>query len=281
MGYVPFMKSEPFKNTDQLYVLVLGCDENRYYVPPGSNRKPQIIDKYARTDTIQLIRLDFKRKSIGMMQIPRDTVVEVNGYARQKINGLHTLGGKDATAEAVTQLTGIRPDRVVVLDYDAIRKIIDEVGGVEVYVSKRMKYDDKRGELHVDLKPGRQLLDSDTAIGFLRFRHDSDFERGKRQQEFMVAFKQRVTEEVAWNQVPRLASLAMKVVGGGISADEFIAIGMFAKEIPPAAIKHGIYPVEEGAGTRLNPIYSKVQDALIESGLIDGPPRTIASASPR
>ena len=268
-GYVPFYRPDPFVGQRELFVLVLGCDENRYYAIPGSNKTGQVLNEFARTDTIQLIRLDFDHKAVGMMQIPRDTMVEVPGYDRMKINGLHPIGGPDATSEAVTQLTGIRPDKVVVLNYDAIKKMIDEVGGVEMYVPKRMKYRDKRGGLNINLKPGRQKLSGETAIGFLRYRHDSDFKRGGRQQEFMVAFKEKVTSPSQKVSVFRLANLAMRVVGGGISADEFASLGKFSSEVPPARIKHGIYPVSEGPGSELQPLTDQVPEKLVECGLRD------------
>jgi LCP family protein required for cell wall assembly len=272
-------KPDPLKGRDNFFVLLLGCDENRYYSSIRSGKPGQILDQRARTDTIQLIRLDLKNKSIGMMQIPRDTFVEVPGYSSGKINGLHVAGGPEATAEGVTMLTGIRPDRVVLLDYPSIVKMIDEVGGVEIMVDKRMKYDDDRGDLHVDLKPGRQLLNGLTALGYLRWRHDSDLFRGSRQQDFLVAFKEKVMGNgMGLRQVYRLSSLAMKVVGGGITADEFVAIGKFAQDVPASRIKHGRLPVREGRGTYLVFEPENLQSALEESGLIDPVPKAHASA---
>lgn len=268
-GYVPFYKPDPFVGRDDLFVLLLGCDEDRYYARPSSNKTGQVLNQFARTDTIQLIRIDFKHKAVGMMQIPRDTVVSVPGYAKMKINGLHVAGGVDATEAGVTKLTGIRPDRVVVLNFAAIKKMIDEVGGVEINVPKRMKYRDKRGDLDIDLRPGPQLLDGKTAIGYLRWRHDSDFKRGGRQQEFMLAFKDKVTDPKEHFSVFRLSNLAMEVVGGGITADEFAALGEFAAGVPPSHIKHGIYPVVDGHGTELEPVLARVPEALLQCGLTD------------
>ena len=277
----PF-KADPFAGLDQLYVLVLGCDQDLYY---GGK---QVVHKFARTDTIQLVRLDFKHKAIGMMQIPRDTVVHVDGFKTRKINGLFLAGGlrphapfdleaaKAATVEGVTQLTGITPDRVIVLDYQAIREMIDEVGGVEVYVPRKMDYDDVRGHLHVHLKPGRQTLNGRTAIGFLRFRKDSDFHRGSRQQEFMIAFKQKVTgPRMRIDDFVRLSNLAIKVVNGGVSSAEFFALGKFAQEVPQSRIKQGMLPVEDGSGTELLPIQDKIAGALEACGLKDSITHTV------
>lgn len=268
-GYVPFVKRDPFEGRDDIFILILGCDEDRYYARPGSGKEGQVIEKRARTDTMQLVRLDFEHNAVGMMQIPRDTMVEIPGYSRMKINGLHVAGGVDATVDGVAALTGIMPERVVLLDYKAIEQMIDEVGGVEVYVPRRMKYEDTRGGLHIDLEKGRQKLDGETALGFLRFRKDSDFHRGRRQQEFMIAFKEKVTDPANRLSVFKLANLAMKVVNGGLNSDEFVSIGKFASSVPPAKIKHGVLPVVDGSGSELLFVQDRLFDSLIESGLVD------------
>lgn len=269
-GYVPFVpKPEPFVGRNDLYVLMLGCDEDRYYARPGSGKEGQVLEQRARTDTMQLVRLDFKHNAVGMLQIPRDTMVELPGYARMKINGLHVAGGVDAAVDGVAYLTGITPDRVVLLDYSAIEKMIDEVGGVEVDVARRMRYKDARGGLNIDLEKGKQVLDGEKALGYLRFRHDSDFHRGKRQQDFMMAFKQKATAQRDPLAVFTLANLAMDVVNGGLTADEFVAIGTFASKVSPANVKQGVLPVVDGSGSELLFVQDRLHDALIESGMVD------------
>jgi LCP family protein required for cell wall assembly len=269
-GYVPFVaKRDPFAGRGDLFVLILGCDEDRYYARPGSGREGQVLEQRARTDTMQLVRLDFEHNAVGMMQIPRDTMVEIPGYHRMKINALHVAGGVDAAVEGVWSLTGIRPDRVVLLDYKAIERMIDEVGGVEVFVPRKMKYEDERGGLHIDLQKGRQHLNGETALGYLRFRRDSDFHRGRRQQDFMIAFKEKVTDPANRLSVFKLANLAMQVVNGGLTADEFVSIGKFASSVPPAKIKHGVLPVVDGSGSELLFVADRLDEALIECGLRD------------
>lgn len=268
-GYIPFVQRDPFEGRNDLFILILGCDEDRYYARRGSGKEGQVTEKLARTDTMQLVRLDFKHNAVGMMQIPRDTMVEIPGYHRMKINGLHVAGGVDAAVNGVSMLTGITPDRTVLLDYGAIERMIDEVGGVEIYVEKKMKYEDTRGGLHIDLDKGMQTLSGETALGFLRYRRDSDFHRGKRQQEFMIAFKERVTNPASSLSMFKLANLAMEVVNGGLNSDEFLSIGKFASNVPPAKIKHGVLPVVDGSGSELLFVQDRLHDALVESGLVD------------
>lgn len=269
--YVPFVEPvDPFKNRRDLFILILGCDENRYYARPGTG-EGQVLETRARTDTIQLVRLDYVNNSVGMMQIPRDTMVDIPGYHRMKINGLYPAGGTQATLNGVASLTGITADRVVILDYEAIQALIDEVGGVKVDVERRMKYTDNRGGLHIDLQPGEQVLTGETALGYLRFRHDSDLFRGKRQQEFMIAFKEKVTSPEASVNLLLMSNLAMRVVGEGLTAREFASIGKFMQNVPLDRIKHGVLPVADGSGSELIFLQEQLHDALVESGLVDPP----------
>jgi LCP family protein required for cell wall assembly len=218
---------------------------------------------------MQLVRLDFENNAVGMLQIPRDTMVDIPGYSRMRINGLHVAGGVQASVEGVAYLTGITPDRVVLLDYKAIQDMIDEVGGVEVDVPRRMRYEDTRGGLHIDLEKGPQVLDGETALGYLRFRQDSDFHRGKRQQDFMMAFKEKATDPKNGFSVFKMANLAIKVVSGGLNADEFVSIGNFASKVPPANIKQGVLPVVDGRPGELLFVQERLHDVLIESGMVN------------
>lgn len=259
--------ANPFEGRDELFILLLGCDENR--APRG-----KVLNQWARTDSIHLVRLDFKNKAIGMMQIPRDTVVEVPGYRRMRINGLHVLAGPEATAQGVEILTGIRPERVIVLNYSAIKQLVDTVGGVEVFIEKRMKYRDRAGELDIDFKPGRVLLDGQHAVAYLRYRNDDDFRRGRRQQEFLINFKHKLMTQP--EKIAEIANQILKIVSTSFTENEIHHLSKFISGIPSNRFKHGVLPVQDAGGYDLKPISSKLDDALVESGLKTPSSRTVS-----
>ena len=84
-------QADPFEGRDSLTLLVLGCDEDRYF---GGE---QIIRHQARSDMMLLAKLDFKNTRITAISIPRDTLCQVPGYREQKINGYHLIGGTQKT----------------------------------------------------------------------------------------------------------------------------------------------------------------------------------------
>lgn len=131
--------------------------------------------KNVRTDTMILSRVNFKSGKISLLSIPRDTRVMVNGRL-DKANHAHSYGGIDLTLETVREFLDIDLDYYVKVNYEAVKELVDAIGGVEIDVPRRMKYDDTTAgkELHIDLEEGVQTLDGDQALGFLRWRKNND-----------------------------------------------------------------------------------------------------------
>jgi polyisoprenyl-teichoic acid--peptidoglycan teichoic acid transferase len=242
---------EVFHGRESLTLLVLGCDEDRYY---GGK---QVIRKQARSDMMLIARLDFSNNRITGVSIPRDTLVQLPGYRERKINEYHAIGvdrgperGKILAREAATAIVPVEIDRVVVLDYDAFQEMVNLVGGVEVYIPKRMRYKDVRGGIEMDFKPGRQLLNGYDAMCFVRYRKsDSDFERQKRQKDFLLAFKETIEGKPAI--LNKVADKALDVLGGEFTAEEVAALALFARKIGADNVKLGQIPVVDAPNYNL------------------------------
>lgn len=269
---IGFLNQDPrqaFQNRDSETILILGCDEDRFYhgiLLHGQN----IWKKYARSDMMLLAKLDFNTNTITGISIPRDTLVTLPKYGRHKINAFHELAKpKDAdevTKEAIQQiLPGVEIDKVVDLDFEAIQKLVDIVGGVEVNVPKEMNYDDNAGELHIHLKPGLQTLDGYNAMGFVRFRHDreSDFGRQQRQKDFLAAFKKSVFKNVF--KLPEIADQGKACLNFALDDDELRSLAAFARRVPSQNIKMGMVPVVE-RGKNLVVDERKLPQTLAEYG---------------
>ena len=144
-----------------------------------------------RSDTLMLVNLDTSTGRLSIVSIPRDTRAPIEGRRNQeKINHSFAYGGPELTTDTVSNLLGIDLEYYVLADYQMVRKFVDLVGGVEIYVPMDMKYTDPADDppLYIDLKEGQQVLDGDKALQFLRFRKgyaDADLGRVRAQQEFM------------------------------------------------------------------------------------------------
>ena len=154
------------------------------------------------TDTIMLVSWNMDENNVDVISVPRDTYYERSGYtsaAQKKINAAYGAGGIISTANAVSDvLFGIPINYYAIVDYDAVKTVVDGIGGVPMSIEKAMKYDDPTDTppLHINIPAGDQVLDGEHAVQFLRYRKgykDGDIGRVKAQQEFIKsAFKQAI-----------------------------------------------------------------------------------------
>jgi len=128
------------------------------------------------TDTIMVCSYDPKTQQASMLSVPRDTYIGKNSAtatASEKINSRYQLG-IDKTLKAINRVTGMEIEYYVVVDTNALVRLVDQMGGVEFNVPIDMDYDDWEQDLHIHLKAGMQKLNGDQAEQVLRFRHNND-----------------------------------------------------------------------------------------------------------
>ena len=139
-------------------------------------------------------------------QIPRDTYVEDPRFGPVKINALYSLGGIEATKGELSQHLNRPIQHHLLVNLASIRRMADQLGGIEVDVPKRMHYIDKTQGLYIDLQPGPQLLRGRDLEGFLRFRHDEtgDLGRMERQQLALKALFRKLSQPQYLVRLPAL-----------------------------------------------------------------------------
>lgn len=161
--------AETLENLDKIQVLVMGVSTDN-----GGKL----------TDTIIVGTYDPKTQHVSLLSIPRDTFVgknEATASAYDKINALYQKS-PEKTLEAVNSITGLDLKYYVVIDNQALIKLVDVIGGVEFevpYVPGGMVYDDPSQDLHINLQSGMQLIDGEKAEQLLRYRHGNPDKNGK------------------------------------------------------------------------------------------------------
>lgn len=153
---------ETLKNLDELKVLILGVSTDTSAV---------------LTDTIIVASYNPKTQKASLLSIPRDTFVGKNENAAtsyNKINALYQTGPEKILA-AVNDLTNLNLQYYVVVNTEALIKLVDTIDGVEFNVPIDMDYDDSSQDLHIHLKAGLQLLDGEKSENLVRFRHNNDW----------------------------------------------------------------------------------------------------------
>ncbi len=181
------------------------------------------------TDTIMLAGFDVKNKKMSVISIPRDTIVNVKRSVK-KINGAYANAGGDIFAlyDEVESLTGIRPDRYMLVEVDGFIELIDAIGGVEVDVPIDMHYEDKTQNLSIHIDKGLQVLDGYDSMGFVRYRAtyvEGDIGRIKTQHIFLKALAKKLLKAETLLKVPEIAKIVIENVDTDLTLGNEIWLG--------------------------------------------------------
>jgi LCP family protein required for cell wall assembly len=166
-------------------------------------------DGNGNADTIMVMTYDVKNGKIGVLSVPRDTVVQTTRRP-PKINAAYSQGASTVRKELSTML-GIPIDFTICVDMKAFVELVNAVGGVEQFeVPVLMDYDDPMQDLHIHFYPGMQDLNGQQALEVARFRKnsngeggyaDSDIGRTHTQQALLRALSAKV---LAWQNVTKV-----------------------------------------------------------------------------
>lgn len=140
----------------------------------GSDARPGEPFLGSRSDAIQLVGIDARTHHAVTIGVPRDSYVQIPGHGRDKINAAMVYGGPQATAQAVANLVGIRPDYVFVTSFRGMVRMVGGIHGIRVKVTFNMN--DQGQVFH----PGVTELSGVEALAFSRIRHGlprGDFDR--------------------------------------------------------------------------------------------------------
>ena len=167
------------------------------------------------TDTIMVASYDTVNQDVGIMSIPRDTMVNVK-WDIKRINSVYSYNGRsiDALKKHISKVVGFTPDFYAKVDLSMFIKLVDLVEGVEFDVPQDMNYDDPAQDLHIHLKKGVQVLDGQSAMELVRFRRypEGDIKRVEVQQAFMKALIKECLAMENWGKIKAYIDLAMENV---------------------------------------------------------------------
>ncbi|MFI2511357.1 LCP family protein [Streptomyces sp. NPDC018972] len=197
-------------------ILVLGSDTRS-----GGNEKlgGGTDDGTARSDTAMIVHVHEGHKKASVVSLPRDTVVDrpectdTDGGTHPAASGVmfnsaYATGGVACAVKTVESITDLRMDHYLEVDFTGFRKLIDELGGVEVTTGEDIDDPDS----HLELEAGTHRLDGAQALGLVRTRHGvgdgSDLGRIQLQQAFVRALARQIGEVGVLTDPKKLYSLA-------------------------------------------------------------------------
>lgn len=217
--------------------------EQEEVVPDGVKARKELCytfllaasdDGNGNADTIMVMMYDVPNQKIGVVSIPRDTVVRTTRTNSPKINAAYGKG-VETLREEVSQLIGFPIDFYLTVDMKAFVALVDAVGGITFDVPVEMYYHDPKQNLSIRYHPGEQYLNGQQALEVARFRKngdgtgypDSDIGRTRTQHKMMATVAQKV---ISWNSVTKLNQF-MKIFDEYVETDlTFSNMAYFAKQ---------------------------------------------------
>ncbi len=233
--------SSPAPESDRKNILIMGIDRR-----PG---EPFI----SRTDTMMLASVDPESDEIAILSIPRDLYVVIPGRGQDRINtafvygsaGNNPAGGAQLAMQTVEYNLGVPVHDYVLVDFSAVTRGIDAIGGVTIDVPYDIN-DPTFPDMNYGYDPlyipaGRQQMDGATALKYARTRHqDNDFQRAHRQQQVIMAIRQKMLG-LGLPELLRQAPFLYQQINSGIrtdlSLDEIIGLATTAAGISSESIR--------------------------------------------
>ena len=220
------VEAEPGK---PFYTLLLGSDSRE-----GSLSDPQemYLNGNERTDVIMLARIDPSNKQVTLVSIPRDTPYTMEDGSVAKINEAYNHGGVAESIKAISNLTGVGISHYAEVKVSQLEAIVDSLGGIDIYVDRKLKVPDTHTGETIEIKKGQQTLNGRQAQAFVRARHEynregeaQDVNRQGNVRTFTQALAKKVLDRPAF-ELPGVILDLSQYVGTDMRSKDLIPLGM-------------------------------------------------------
>ena len=215
------------------------------------------------TDTIILASIRPSDNKVALLSIPRDLIVPLDNFGWRKINAANAYGemqekgnGPELARTTIENIFGIEIPYYVRIDFNGFKDIIDDVGGVELYVEKSFTDNsyptEDYGYQVISFKEGWQQMDGDKALKYSRSRHGnngegSDFARAKRQQKVLMSLKEKLLSWQLLKDPTKISSLLKTLQANfktNLQLGEILRLAKIGRVVDQSSISHQI--ISEG-----------------------------------
>jgi LCP family protein required for cell wall assembly len=209
-------------------ILVLGSDARvKGKAEPGA----QTIGETSRSDSIMLLRIGGGANA--QLSILRDTVVDIPGHGRNKINAAYAFGGPSLAIQTVENYLGTPINHLIEVNFENFPDLIDALGGITYTgncVISKINGGSRNGGTTLRLKAGTHKLNGDEALALARTRHNAcrpqedDRARVRRQQKILSAIKGQVTSFGTFVRLPWVSWAAPKTIRSDMSGPTLLGL---------------------------------------------------------
>ncbi|MBS1883840.1 MAG: LCP family protein [Actinobacteria bacterium] len=242
----------------------------------GSDKRPEFGEEYGRSDTTILLRLDAEQNLISVMSIPRDLKTEIPGIGTEKFNAAYSAGGPKLAAQVVKEMTGLKINHIINIDFLGFVRAVDAIGCVYTDVDRRYYHSNvgvapEEEYSEINIKPGYQKLCGRKALEYVRYRHtDTDIVRSARQQNFLSQVRHQVSPVELITDSHNLIDILAEYTTSDIhEGAELITLLDLLYELKGAEINQVHFPAELGPSyvySNAPEIHHAVKEFLGEAG---------------
>ncbi|WP_433748817.1 LCP family protein [Paenibacillus amylolyticus] len=209
------------EHTDPFSLLLLGIDQR--------DNEP------SRSDTIIYSVVRPEDNKVLLLSIPRDSYTEIVGRdVKSKINSAYAHGEAKMAMDTVENLLGNKVDFYAAINFNGLKDIVDAVGGVELPIKKNIENKSKAHE-KLFVEANKPIYSGEEALGYVRYREDSDFNRTMRHRIFLSAFMNRALEVKNLTKIPDVIQIAGSNFTTNMTSDFIVkfAESLYMKDSAP------------------------------------------------
>jgi LCP family protein required for cell wall assembly len=185
----------------------------------------------SRSDSILLLRIGGGKNAT--LSVLRDTVVDIPGHGRGKVNAAYAYGGPSLAIQTLEQYLGIQINHLVEVNFENFPALIDALGGIDYTgdcVISRINGGLRNGGYTLSLKRGTHQIDGQQALALARTRknlcrpQEDDRARVRRQQKILAAIKGKVLSPETFIRLPWVSWAAPKAVRSDMSGPSLLGL---------------------------------------------------------
>ncbi|MEE0705887.1 MAG: LCP family protein [Adlercreutzia sp.] len=243
-------------------------EDGSYYVAIfGSDAREG--ETVSRSDVTMLARIDENTGVVDLISVPRDTMIEIEGQGKQKINAAYAFGGPSGAVKTLSEFAGVPISHYVEVHFDELQNVVDELGGIQVNIPESF-YSDTSG---ITLEAGEQTINGAEALAFARERHATragDFSRAQAQRLIIEAIVEKVLQ-ASPAEIPGLVESLARCVTTDYSVQDLISLALTFKDkgLTMYSAACPSYTLNENGVSYVGTQYKEWQDMMrrVDAGL--------------
>ena len=261
--------------------------------------------KGARSDTLMIAHIPADRSRVVMVSFPRDLEItrpaceqwdsgtgEYSAKAapsekNAKLNSAYNIGGPRCVTKMIQELTGLRINHFIGIDFSGFKEMVDAVQGVQLCLERPVR-DDELGLIVAETGPD-VTLEGDQALSFVRARKvqgdpTSDYGRIQRQQRFLSALLRKAMSTQVLLDPGKLtdfiSAFAKATFGENLGVDQMITFGTSLQGLETGQVTFVTVPTVGTANERGNEVLVEKDSTALFTSIINDRPLPGKDAKP-